>query len=196
MTLSRIDIPGAAGMRITTGGRPRSPELDRELLDRLLSAAGASRPRLERRRVLEAWSQIERVEPSDVALAEHLESGLGEQELRVIELRVTRMVPRKLAAQALGISEDELAQLEDSACVKATELSLAFHEEMICEPAALAEADTPEARRSAVREHVASCRSCRAEFAARVALVLRHAGSLAPPGTPAPGIALAGRKLG
>jgi len=87
-------------------------------------------------------------------------------------------MPAGLAAQALGLSVEELLEHEGSARAKATELTLAFHEEMICEPAALAEADSPEARLEAVTAHVAGCRACRAEFGARVKQVLRSAGEL------------------
>ena len=122
-------------------------DLDRELFDQILAVVPGGKPWLDRRRALRVLSRLDPAESTDVALGEHLEGSLAD--------------------------DDRLG-----AAAKAVELTLAFHEEMICEPAALAQADGPEARREAVRGHVAGCRSCRAEFAARVAVVLRHAGTI------------------
>jgi hypothetical protein len=163
---------------------PRSCKLDRELLDEILGAIGSTGPRLDRRRVLEAWAKIDRAEPADVALAEHLEADLTTEESQAIALRAARMVPRALAARALGRSEAELAELEAAAAGKAAALTLSYHEDMICEPAALAQADSPQQRTEAVQGHISACRWCRAEFGARVAVVLRHAGALAEPTAP------------
>ena len=164
----------------------RSVELDRELLAHILAPITTSRRKLHRGRVLDAWSALAHVEPTDVALAEHLDAALTVPERRVVALRVTRMLPRALAARGLSLSAAELDELEAAASAKASELTLAFHEEMICEPAALAMAHTPPARVDAVREHLDGCRGCRAEFVARVAHVMRHAGSLVEPDRPTP----------
>jgi hypothetical protein len=183
MTPPTIPIsPRPAGRLAARQARRRWPELDHELLDQILAAVPAARPRHDRRRVLDAWAALEQAEPTDLALSEHLETELSPDERSVLAIRAARMVPRPLAAPALGRPPEELARLEAAAAVKAVALTLAYHEAMICEPAALAEADSPGARRDAVRGHLATCRSCRAEFAARVAHVLRHAGGLAATG--------------
>ena len=116
---------------------------------------------------------------SDGALAEHLHAQLTPDELRVVELVAGQGVSVRQAAATLALTEADVADLQSAAESKAIELTLAFHDDMICEPAALAEAGSDEERLSAVAEHVKRCRSCRVEFGDRVATVVRRAGELA-----------------
>jgi hypothetical protein len=117
---------------------------------------------------------------SDIALAEHLHAQLTPEEERVVELMARGLSARQVAA-TVELSVERVAEVETDAEEKAIQLTLAFHDDMICEPAALAQADGPAERIDAVAEHVRRCRPCRVEFGERIATVLRHAGELVEP---------------
>jgi hypothetical protein len=194
--------------------RARYPELDPELVEQLCEEAVAAvadrvlpdlRRRLlaghvklaqlasghvalyDRQLLLTAPPRSEAVLPADHALAEHLHAVLDEDELLVAAVRGARKVPSRIAARALNLGPAELRELERSGLAKAAEMTLAYHENMICEPAALSQADTPAQRSPAVQAHLEFCRSCNSEFWDRAALVLAHAGSML---TPMPELAL------
>jgi hypothetical protein len=208
MTTSTIHIPPLAREPLLERASARYPEIEAELLAQLTETAAASvEPRglpdlssrqtaahvtisrlasshiakLDRGRLITAAPMIDSVEPADIALAEHLDPLLTREELLAAALRFARALPARAAASALNLTVSELKELEESAWNKAAELTLAYHEDMICEPAALSGADRPDLRVSAVREHISTCRSCRSEFNERVGLVLAHTGAMLDP---------------
>lgn len=208
MTPTAIHIPPIEGEPLLARARARYPEIEPELLAALVDTAAASvQPRglpdlrrrqtaahvtvarlasahiakLDRSRLISAPALIERAEPADLALAEHLDPLLTREELLVAALRFARSLPAGAAAGSLNLELAELRELEESAWEKATDLVLVYHEDAICEPAALSSADHPAGRADAVRAHTVSCRACRSEFNERVGLVLAHTGAMLDP---------------
>jgi hypothetical protein len=205
---STIHIPPLAREPLLERARVRYPEIELELLGQFAETAAASvEPRglpdlrhrqtaahvtvarlasahiakQDRSRLVTATALIDRSEPADLALAEHLDPLLTREELVAVALRFARALPTRAAAEALNLLVIELKELEESAWNKAAELTLAYHEDQICEPAALSAADRPDLRLDAVRAHVESCRLCRSEFNERVGLVLAHTGAMLDP---------------
>jgi hypothetical protein len=142
--------------------------------------AGSHMARIDRSALLHAPSAAAESGPAERALAEHLHARLEPEELLVASLCAARSVPVKQAATALNLDRDELQDLLESALGKAAELTLAYHDEQICEPAALSSAANPAAAAAAVSEHLRGCRSCHAEFEQRVWLVVSQAGAIVP----------------
>jgi len=184
--------------------RSRYPQLDPELLDRLAATASESVAERQlpddRARQIAAHVTLAQLVGSHLAdaesesllqsasartgdhteraLGEHLHAWLEPEELLVAALRADRLVERRAAAAALNLTVDELSELELSARAKASDMTVAYHAELICEPAALSAADSPSAASAAVRAHLATCRSCRREFDERVWSVVAEAGAL------------------
>jgi hypothetical protein len=106
------------------------------------------------------------------------------EELLVAALRAARGLTPQQTAQILNLERHELRHLEEATLRKSVDLTLTYHHELICEPAALSGADRPAARTAAVHEHIDGCRACRQEFAERVWMVLAQAGSIVRPMPP------------
>lgn len=132
-------------------------------------------------RTLELTPRLAPAEPAELALAEHLHAQLEPEELIVVALLATCGVRRRRAAAALNLTVSELRELERRAREEAERHVLGHHDELICEPAELVDAGSPERVSAAVRGHLRRCRSCRREFRDRVWLVLGHAGRLELP---------------
>lgn len=158
-------------------GRPADPDawLDRDLAHQLLAVIAAPAHPRAVRRALRAWQAIEREAFGDIALGEHLAAGLDRDERDVVILRTLAGECRERAALALGVGLDPLVDREHSACLKAATLTLRYHDNLICEPAALASSVGHAQREEAVAGHLAACGRCGTEFAARTANVLHHA---------------------
>src|SRR5439155_26575479 len=89
------------------------------------------RARRDHARALAALTGTAAEEPGDTALAEHLAATLD--------------------------SPGALGDADSSMIAVAVELTLAYHESMICEPAALAQALDPHDRADAVHGHTRAC---------------------------------------
>jgi hypothetical protein len=137
--------------------------------------AGLDREALLRADVVVSIEDRDHVEH---AMAEHLHAMLEPEELLVVALRAGRGLDRQLVAACLNLALDELDEVERGARVKCSRMVIAYHDEHICEPAALSAADTPAAVAAAVRAHLAGCRSCRKEFEERVWRVLAETGAI------------------
>lgn len=148
---------------------------------KLAQLASAHLAQVDQRLLLTAAPRLDAIVPADLALAEHLHAALEEETLLAAALRAARKVPSRVAARALNLAPDELRDLERAGMAKAAEMTVAYHESMICEPAAMSQADKPAMRTRAVQQHLEVCRSCNAEFWERVELVLAHAGSMLAP---------------
>lgn len=136
---------------------------------------------LDTERHLELTPRLSPAEPAELALAEHLHAQLEPEELIVVALLATCGVRRRRAAGALNLTMSELRELERRAREEAERHVIGHHDELICEPAELVGAGSPERVSAAVRAHLRRCRSCRREFRDRVWLVLAHAGRLELP---------------
>jgi hypothetical protein len=207
MTITTIHVPAVAHEPLLDRARNRYGQLDDGLLEQLVATAASSVQERgfadERSREIAAHVTVARLagshiaridrtrllggpvaivaDPPELALSQHVHGRLTPEELLATALLVTRRLPPRLCARALNLTVGELHELERSGREKARELTLAYHEDLICEPAALAHADRPALRAAAVREHLASCRSCRSELEDRVRVVLAHAGALVDP---------------
>ena len=158
-------------------GRPPDPDAwcDRELAGQLLEVIGADSGKRQVTRAVNAWLAIEREAPGDIALGEHLAAGLEQRERRVMIFRVLHGECRERTGVQLGIEAPVVVDLEHGACLKAATLTVRYHDNLICEPAALAVAVGHKQREEAVSHHLADCPRCAPEFAARTANVLHHA---------------------
>jgi hypothetical protein len=147
----------------------------------LAQLASAHLAQVDQRILLTAALRLEAIVPADHALAEHLHASLDEETLLAAALRRSRRVPFRVAARALNLATDELRDLERTGMEKAAQLTLGFHESMLCEPAALSQADKPALRTLAVQQHLEVCGRCNSEFWERAAHVLAHAGAMLVP---------------
>jgi hypothetical protein len=208
MSKSNGTTPHIATEPVLARAREQFSKLDAELLARLVDEAVASvagrNLGSERDRLIAAHVTVARLvgaqlahddagsllqvdavareaEPAEQALAEHLHARLEPEQLLVAALHGAHGLSPRQAAQALALHEDELQTLLQSALQIASELTLAYHDELICEPAVLSAAHHPAAVTAAVREHLAGCRSCRAEYEQRVWTVLSLAGAIVKP---------------
>ena len=210
MSPERIALQRGVFELLFERARTRYPQLDEQLLERLVRTAvrsidernlddphaallaghvtvarlaGSHIARIERSSLLTANVVVirEQRDHIDHAIAEHLHARLEHEELMVIALRAGRGIGRKVAASALNLELGELDELERSAQVKAGRMVIAYHDEHICEPAALSAADNPAAVEAAVRSHLAGCGSCRREFGLRVWSVLAETGAIVRP---------------
>jgi hypothetical protein len=114
----------------------------------------------------------------DATLGEYLLDELAPHEQQVVAAIYAHRRSERQTARELDLPAHAVRALRTEARAKAREQTLPFAESMLCEPAALAQAHTPAARREAVADHVSSCRACRAEFEQRVDRVLAAAGQM------------------
>lgn len=119
--------------------------------------------------------------PADVALGEYLYGILDYEELLFAALSAARGLTQGHTARLLNLETIDIRRLDAAARRKASELTIAYYDEQICEPAALARADRPAARTEAIRVHLEKCGKCRREFEARAWAVLRESGRMVAP---------------
>lgn len=197
-----------AAEQLLSRGRFRYPELDADLVAQLAEQAAAEAngrdlpdqrrralaghvklallaserlAEVDQRLLLTAAPRLDAIVPADHALAEHLHAALDEETLLAAAVRKARKVPFRVAARAMNLAVDELRDLEHAGMETAAQMTLGYHESMLCEPAALSQADKPALRAMAVQQHLEVCRPCNSEFWERAAHVLAHAGAMLEP---------------
>jgi hypothetical protein len=175
------ELARAAAQRVA--GRGWERDEDQAIAARIglaVAAAQTLAPRAGHART-GAQRVVDRGEPGDRALSEHLHARLAPEVRVAVALRATCGTPRRFAADALLLSARELRRVEDIARADAEDLVLPYHDEFICEPADLAGLASSASVTAAVSGHLARCRSCRHEFAERVGHVLALSGVLSLP---------------
>jgi hypothetical protein len=207
MPTTTTTLPISAEVLLSRG-RFRYPELDADLVAQLAEEAAAAvnerdlpdqrrrvlvghvklallasehLAQVDQRLLLTAAPRLDAIVPADHALAEHLHAALDEETLLAAAVRKARKVPFRIAARALNLAVDELRDLERAGMETAAQMTLGYHESMICEPAALSQADRPGLRTMAVQQHLEVCRPCNREFWERAEHVLAHAGAMLAP---------------
>jgi hypothetical protein len=163
--------------------RPLPDQLEQALVANATVArlAGSHLARLDPEGLSTAGELAAPGNPADVALGEHLYGVLDYEELLFAALSAARKLTQGHTARLLNLEAIEIRRLEETARAKAAELTLAYYDEQICEPAALARADRPAARTEAVREHLERCSRCRREFDKRAWAVLAESGRMVAP---------------